>query len=782
MSRKILSGKVAAIAVMLAMACGFVSFFGILTVKAASHEITESYVGYYDQYHQGDHQMHYRAKMHKVNGEMAYCIAMTKPSEPGKAKEVSIKKFLPGDELVMTCLAQKHIFDMQGYTTEEKYMLTQCMVWYIQRDHIGDGGWRQYVSDIDMSVNEQKTFFAELEQKVKKEAPSYEGHGTAWENIDVADVQEVGVLLAPTLKTGDLTLRKVSSVPEITKGNNCYSLAGAEYGIYTDAACTKLTHVMKTGEDGNTEKITLEAGKYYVKEIRASKGYELDKNVYPVTVEFGENKVLDLKEVPASVPLELYLEKLDKETGVSAPQGNASLEGAEFTVCYYDGFYTKDNLPDYDSYGSTAKRKWIVRTMKTEKDGKAVYAAHMPDEECKAGGDPYYVTGGKAALPVGTLRIEETKAPKGYKLDGFVFKNINTGERIESGAYVTQIVQGSDSNAALSGGNHFEIADQVLRGDLSLRKIDEEHQKAMAGIEFRLTSVTTGESHTFITDENGEYNTSSEFIKHTVNTNGGKEGDGIWFGMSGDGKETPADDKAGALPYDTYELEELSGRNNSGMAMYKDMITIKRDAVVVRMNNIENHGISIQTMAREKDSGEQETEAKNPVTIVDTVQYNNLKKDSLYRLVGTVMDKDSKSPLKGKEKDRVISEKIFSAKERDGSVQMEFSFDSIGLKGREIVIFEELYEIEDEEDPGILTAQHKDFEAKEQTIYFRELKITTEEPKEDKPKISHQKVKITEEKSQGVKTGDNNSLMHLVILLILSCVAIFTCGRIARKD
>lgn len=782
MKRKTLSGKVAAIAVMLAMACCFVPFLGIQTVKAASHEITESYVGYYDQYHHGELQMHYRAKMHKVDGEMAYCVAMTKTSKPGNAKEVNIKKFLPGDELVMTCLAQKYIFDMPGYTTAEKYMLTQCMVWYIQRDHIGDGGWRQYVSDIDMSVKEQKTFFDELEKKVKKEAPLYEGHGTAWENTEVEDVQEVGVLLAPTLRTGELTLQKTSSAPEITEGNQCYSLAGAEYGVYTDEACTRQVQVMRTGETGSTEKIMLEVGTYYVKEIRPSKGYELDKTVYPVTVKFGENKILDLKEIPASVVLDLYLEKLDKETGMSAPQGSGSLEGAEFTVCYYDGFYTRETLPDYDSYVSTAKRKWIVRTVKIESDGKSLYAARIPDEKCKAGGDPWYMTGGKAVLPAGTLKIEETKAPKGYKLEGSVLKNTNTGETVEAGAYVAQIRQGSDSKALLAGGNHFEVSNQVLRGDLSLRKIDEEHQKAMAGIEFKLTSVTTGESHTFTTDENGEYNTSSEFIRHTVNTNGGKDGDGVWFGRSADGKETPADDKLGALPYDTYELEELRGENNSGRILYQDRITIKRDGVTVRMNNLENREIRIQTMAREKDSGGQETEVKNPVTVMDTVQYHGLKKDSLYRMVGTVINKDSKSPLEVRGRGVVREEKIFSAKKESGSVEMEFSFDSTGLQGKEIVIFEELYELAEKEGAGVLIAQHKDLEAKEQTIRFWKPLIPPKEPEEDQPDSTPRKPVIKEKHPQSVKTGDNNSLIHLVILLILSCTAIFICGRIARKD
>ena len=171
MKEKNLIKKVAAIVVLYAMALCFVPFFGFPEVSAASHKITESYVGHYDQYHNGEHQMKYQAKMHKVDGEMAYCVHMEKSSDAGAAEEVSIKKFLPGDELVMACLAQKHIFDMEEYSAAEKYMLTQCMIWYIQRDHIGDGGWRQYVSDFDMTMKEQKTFFSELEKQVKSEAP-----------------------------------------------------------------------------------------------------------------------------------------------------------------------------------------------------------------------------------------------------------------------------------------------------------------------------------------------------------------------------------------------------------------------------------------------------------------------------------------------------------------------------------------------------------------------------------------------------------------------------------
>lgn len=227
--------RIGSMSLLLVMVLGML----FMVSKAAEFEITETYVGYYNQYHNNALEKRYQAKMHKLNGQRAYCVSMTKSSRPGSAKEVNIKKFLPGDELVMACLAQQHIFDMDGYTTAEKYMLTQCMVWYIQRDHIADGGWRQYVDGIDKSISEQKTFFADLEKQVKKEAPDYEGHGTAYENVDIADVQEVAILEAPTPKTGEAKLVKISEIPSVSDDNNCYSLAGCVFGVFSDSGCTK---------------------------------------------------------------------------------------------------------------------------------------------------------------------------------------------------------------------------------------------------------------------------------------------------------------------------------------------------------------------------------------------------------------------------------------------------------------------------------------------------------------------------------------------------------------
>lgn len=783
MKKKNLIKKVVVVTLMAVIVFQLIPFWDSSVVMAASHKITESEVGYYDQYHNGVHQMKYKAKMHKLDGEMAYCVHMEKTSDAGAAKEVNIKKFLPGDELVMACLAQKHIFDMDGYTKAEKYMLTQCMIWYIQRDHIGDGGWRQYVSDIDMSVEEQKDFFADLGKKVKAEAPSYEGHGTAWENIDLADVQEVAVIMAPTLKVGDMTIKKVSASPELIKDNKLYSLEGAQYGIYSDAACTKLVHTVTTDGNGNTEKATVEIGTYYVKEIKASPGYELDKEIYKAEIKFGDNIVLTSKEKPSFVPLNIMLQKLDKESGKAAAQGAASLAGAEFTVCYYDGFFTKENLPDYENYDSKLKKKWIVKTTEKIEGERTVYCADMSDSSSKVGGDEYFTEGGKPVLPLGTISIEETKAPKGYLLKESVLKNVKTGEEAEDGVYVTQIIQ-NGGVGELVGENKYEAYNRVIRGDLSLRKIDEENEMAMAGVSFKLTSKTTGESHIFTTDENGEYDTSSSFIKHTENTNGEGSGDGIWFGVLPDQTMVPADDAVGALPYDTYELEEIKGENNSSKTMYKDIVTVSREKVVIHLNNIENSEIGIQTIARDEKTGTHYSEADSEVTVIDAVSYNNLKKNQVYKLVGCIMDRETGEAIEDEENLPVTSEKIFTPKVQNGTEEIAFQFDATELKDRDIVIYEELYELQENEDPdepGILVAEHKDLEAAEQTISFKEPekvipveeKSQPEEPA-DSPEISKAR--------EIIKTGDNNSLMHLVILMILSCAVMITCVRIARKD
>lgn len=91
-----------------------------------------------------------------------------------------------------------------------------------------------------------------------------------------------------TLQTGWLKLHKDSANPDMTNGNNCYSLADAEYKVYTDEACTKLATYngsLVTDKNGDTGTVELLPGIYWVKETKAPKTYELDKEPHQVAVD-----------------------------------------------------------------------------------------------------------------------------------------------------------------------------------------------------------------------------------------------------------------------------------------------------------------------------------------------------------------------------------------------------------------------------------------------------------------------------------------------------------------
>ena len=85
-------------------------------------------------------------------------------------------------------------------------------------------------------------------------------------------------------------------------------------------------------------------------------------------------------------------------------------------------------------------------------------------------GDSFYMQEGKAVLPLGTLTVEETKAPNGYLLDGAYMQAGDKSEQIK-GLYVTQITEDGDL-AVLSGSNQFSVSDKVIRGGVKIQKRD----------------------------------------------------------------------------------------------------------------------------------------------------------------------------------------------------------------------------------------------------------------------------------------------------------------------
>ena len=120
---------------------------------------------------------------------------------------------------------------------------------------------------------------------------------------DYTDTTSMSVIFKAS--TGELTLKKVSSHPRITDNNKNYSLSGAQYGVYKDSACTQLIGKLTTNTNGSTNTLTLNAGTYYVKEIKASQGYQLDTQIYTAKVNIAKQTLLTVEENPIMGALQI---------------------------------------------------------------------------------------------------------------------------------------------------------------------------------------------------------------------------------------------------------------------------------------------------------------------------------------------------------------------------------------------------------------------------------------------------------------------------------------------
>lgn len=217
---------------------------------------------------------------------------------------------------------------------------------------------------------------------------------------------------------GAAKMTKKSAIPSITDGNDCYKLGGAEYGLYSDAGATKKVGTFTIDASGNSNTITdLQAGTYYIKETKAPQGYAMDTQIHSISVVAGQTATFNATDYPQSDPIPILLGKIDAETNANKPQGSASLADAQFTIKYYDGFYSTEA----ELTGKTPERTWVV---KTDSDGYS----ELSDAYKISGDELYKASNGDPTLPLGTVTIQETQAPDGYHINDELFIRQITSE------------------------------------------------------------------------------------------------------------------------------------------------------------------------------------------------------------------------------------------------------------------------------------------------------------------------------------------------------------------
>ena len=774
-----------------------------------------------------------------VEGEDAYCVDINTNFKNGYKTRSDASTCLSDDQIADIALSLEYVKQYtashSGISSQHAYLLRQLVVWQRLSAHLGWSCDNVRASYDEISKAVQDEVFAGAKAFVAANKGRYDCYGY----IYTGEGQDLGQFFAE-LAVGNGKIQKSSSNTTVTNGNDCYSLSGATYGVYSDKGCTKSVAILTTNANGNTDTVELRAATYYVKETKAPKGFQLDKNVYTMTVKVNETTTLKVSDKPKVTDTLVELFKIDMEISKATPQGNASLEGAEFVWKYYDGYYTKDNLP------SEPTRTWTTKTT-TEKDSnnEVHYITRLADSY-KVLGDSFYTQNGTICLPLGTITVKEKTAPNGYLLEGAYMQAAGSSEQIK-GVYVAQITEDGEL-AALSGSNQYSVLDKVIRGGVKIQKrdletkdtkaqggatlkdtafeiislndnavlvdgklynknevvktihtgvdgiattaadtlpygkyrieesnapegyltdgakpiefeitedgkivdlTDEAHSiynqikrgdiegvkigagthKRLANVPFRITSKTTGESHIIVTDANGQFSTSSDWVSHKQNTNAGKTSeDGIWFGTS-----TP-DDSKGALLYDTYTIEELRCDSNKGMTLIPAFdVVVSRNKVVVDLGTLTDEyepEIIIHTTATDKVTGGKSIVAGKSVTIVDTVTLDGLTKGTKYQLKGWQMVKSENAQLLI-DGEPVENDYTFTAKKSEMEVEVSYTFNASALGGKDLVTFEELYDLSNPDEPTKV-AEHKDIEDEGQTVTITERIITMHTTATDK--------------------------------------------------
>lgn len=329
-----------------------------------------------------------------------------------------------------------------------------------------------------------------------------------------------------------IQLQKTSANPELTKGNSCYSLAGAEYSIYTNKSCSKGSYfgfirtdangfgVYGDGLDSKGNHVGSDVANktYYAKETKAPKGYKLDTTVY--TFKDSGKKTVDgvsiysftCSDKPANDPIALLLQKQDAKTG----QATTRLADAEFTLKYYDGTYKTEK----ELKGANATRSWVIKT--------ATNGIAYLDKAHLVSGDEFYYSSSEnknPCLPLGTVTIQETKAPENYELN----PDLYIGQITEEGG-LTWLT----TNLLTPEGQLIVPESETVRGGLSIHKSSDD--AIIKDIWFRITSdngyskdVATNSMGTIELSDLDIFNDNNEYVKYTIEELGFKDANGNYY-------------------------------------------------------------------------------------------------------------------------------------------------------------------------------------------------------------------------------------------------------------
>lgn len=551
-----------------------------------------------------------------------------------------------------------------------------------------------------------------------------------------------------------VTLTKTSADVKITNGNANYSLEGAVYNVYKayvnpnhDYANDPVIATFTTDANGKaTLSRKLENGDYVTIEQVAPLGYTLDKNVHRFSIN-GKSANLDVVDDPTKI--RLTVRKKDADTNSNVPQGDATLEGAQYRITYTNNDEKIENIVTTNKSGQAVLRNIPigvlvtveeigvplgykldskVHTYITTTDTKELEYDLIPEDFTEE------VMKGQIALHKQYETLDEPADEQGAEFDVYLKSagsfdaaketerdHITTGadgmattKDLPYGTYVVHQTKGgngrqlvADFDVSISEDGKVYSYDLVnVQKNAQLKIVKTSEDGVIEGIHFRVTRLEDNYSAEYVTNAAGEILTETLPIYA---------------------------DKDGATKYQ-YKVEELDTEETFGYQL-PDSQTVELSEGEIASVSFHNVPIEIGTKATVE--GEKEVDPLDKVTLTDTVSYTGLVPGKEYRATGVLMDKETGEKLlvDGKE---ITAETVFVPEAKNGSVDVTFIFDATGLHGKEIVVFEDLYR------ENVLLATHADINDEGQTVKIKNPEIGTKATADGKKEITADKITITD--------------------------------------
>ena len=182
----------------------------------------------------------------------------------------------------------------------------------------------------------------------------------------------------------------------------------------------------------------------------------------------------------------------------------------------------------------------------------------------------------------------------------------------------------------------------------------------------------------------------------------------------------------------SYTLTEISAPEGYKVAS-PVKFTLTQDMQKVTMKD-ERESITAHTTFLDKQTGSHQGVISKETTSVDRYYYHNLIRGKQYKVDFFIAVKETGEKLKDAAGKEVRVTKEFKPTERDGYIDIEYTYDTTGLTGKTVVAGEDLYE------EGVMVLHHFDLEDSEQTIYYPEIHTTATADDQKKADVNHKTV------------------------------------------